>query len=380
MLALAMAMAITTTLMPVSVMATETTEAPAVTTEAPATTETTTEGTPATTEAAPATTEGTPATTEGTPATTETTTTEESKPATIGDIFTTDDMANNSNKPYISLGADLSAEQKATVLSIMGITEADLAGYTVSYVTNAEEHAALDSYIDSSVIGSKSLSSVMVKETESGTGIRVTTVNINYCTVDMYRNALLTSGVENADILVAGPFPISGTAALLGAWNAYEAMHGEKLNEDAKEAALNEIVVTGELNDSVAEEDKEKLQDLLDYVKAEVVANGLTDPDKIKEVVQEGIEKYDIELTEDQIQSLTDLYGQIGKLDIDPVKLLEQAGDMYDKYGETVLADAKEMFETVVTDEVKESLGDAFSTMFQNVWNAVVNFFKGGNK
>jgi uncharacterized protein YpuA (DUF1002 family) len=359
--AICCAIAMASALMPVSVMATENT----------------------TTEAAPAaetTTEVAPSTTEGAPATTETTTTEESKPATIGDIFTTDDMANNTNKPYISLGADLSAEQKATVLSIMGITEADLANYTVSYVTNAEEHAALDSYIDSSVIGSKSLSSVMVKETESGTGIRVTTVNINYCTVDMYRNALLTSGVENADILVAGPFPISGTAALLGAWNAYEAMHGKKLDEDAKEAALNEIVVTGELNDSVSAEDKEKLQDLLDYVKAEVVANGLTDPDKIKEVVQEGIEKYDIELTEDQIKSLTDLYGQIGELDIDPVKLLEQAGDMYDKYGETVLADAKEMFETVVTDEVKESLGDAFSTMFQNVWNAVVSFFKGGNK
>jgi uncharacterized protein YpuA (DUF1002 family) len=359
-IAICCAIAMASTLMPVSVMATET---PVATTEAAPATDAA-----ATTEAAPASTD----------TTTTTTTTTEQTP-TIGDIFTTDDMTNNANKPYISLGADLSAEQKATVLSIMGITEADLANYTVSYVTNDQEHAALDAYIDSSVIGKKSLSSVMVKENSEKTGIRVTTVNINYCTVDMYRNALLTSGVENADILVAGPFPISGTAALLGAWNAYEAMHGKPLSEEAKEVALNEIVVTGELNDSVADEDKENLQNLLDYVKAEVVANDLTDPDKIKEVVQEGIEKYDIELTEDQISSLTDLYGQIGELDIDPVKLLEQAGDMYDKYGETVLADAKEMFETVVTDEVKESLGDAFSTMFQNVWNAVVSFFKGGN-
>ena len=48
----------------------------------------------------------------------------------------------------------------------------------------------------------------------------------------MYENALATAGIENADIKVAGPFNISGTAALVGAIKAYENMTGEEVNEE----------------------------------------------------------------------------------------------------------------------------------------------------
>ena len=38
----------------------------------------------------------------------------------------------------------------------------------------------------------------------------------------MYENALTTAGVTDATVTVAGPFNITGTAALVGAMNAYE--------------------------------------------------------------------------------------------------------------------------------------------------------------
>ena len=129
-----------------------------------------------------------------------------------------------SNKTYLALGADLTASQRSTVLALMGIAEADLPNYDVVYVTNAEEHQRLDTYIASSVIGTKSLSSVVVRPADKGHGVTVTTKNINYCTDNMYRNALITAGVEDADIMVVGPSPISGTAALIGALKAYERM------------------------------------------------------------------------------------------------------------------------------------------------------------
>lgn len=66
------------------------------------------------------------------------------------------------DKPYLALGADLSDDQKNTVLSLMGIDPANLANYNVTYVTNAQEHQYLDSYVDSSKIGSKSWSSVVI--------------------------------------------------------------------------------------------------------------------------------------------------------------------------------------------------------------------------
>ncbi len=118
------------------------------------------------------------------------------------------------DRPYIALGADLSADERATVLSLLGVTEADLENYDVVTVTNDQEHEYLDSYISSDTIGSRALSSVVVMEAEEGSGITVTIKNISYCTEGMYENALATAGVEDAEVIVAGPFSISGTAAL----------------------------------------------------------------------------------------------------------------------------------------------------------------------
>ena len=125
------------------------------------------------------------------------------------------------DKPYLALGADLKADEKATVLNLLDVKEEDLDNYKVVTVTNEDEHKYLDSYLSANVIGSRALSSVKVVSKESGYGLQVTTKNITYCTKVMYQNALATAGVENAEITVAGPFNISGTAALVGAMEAY---------------------------------------------------------------------------------------------------------------------------------------------------------------
>ena len=117
-------------------------------------------------------------------------------------------------KPYLSLGADLTEQQKNTVLELLGVKD-DLDNYDTMEVTNAEEHKYLGNYISASVIGNKALSSVLVVKSPEGTGIGVETKNISYCTSGMYSNALVTAGVEDADVIVAGPFSITGTAALL---------------------------------------------------------------------------------------------------------------------------------------------------------------------
>ena len=51
------------------------------------------------------------------------------------------------DKPYLALGADLTADQQHTVLSYMGIDAADFDQYDVVYVNNEEEHKYLDAYI-----------------------------------------------------------------------------------------------------------------------------------------------------------------------------------------------------------------------------------------
>ena len=173
-------------------------------------------------------------------------------------------------KSIIALGADLSAEQRATVLSLMDVTEADLANYQVVTITNDMEHQYLDAYMDASVIGSKSLSSVKITPAESGHGVLVTTKNINYCTTGMYRNALLTAGVSDADILVVGPTEISGTAALIGAIKGYEAMSGESVSDTTLDTAMNELITTGEI--AMQDADSQDIEELIAFVKAKVAA------------------------------------------------------------------------------------------------------------
>ena len=114
-----------------------------------------------------------------------------------------DNPAAAEDKPYLALGADLSEEQKNTVLSLMGIDPAQLDNYDVVAVNNSEEHQYLDAYIPSSQIGSKSWSSVVIVKKDKGNGINISTKNISYCTVGMYKNALVTAGIEDADIIRA---------------------------------------------------------------------------------------------------------------------------------------------------------------------------------
>ena len=66
------------------------------------------------------------------------------------------------DKPYLALGENLSADQQATVLSLMGIDAANLSDYNVVYITNKEEHQYLDEYLPSEKIGTRALSSVVI--------------------------------------------------------------------------------------------------------------------------------------------------------------------------------------------------------------------------
>ena len=173
-------------------------------------------------------------------------------------------LAAGDEKPILALGADVSADQKATVLKLLEIDENDLADYDVITVTNQEEHQYLDAYLSSSVIGTRALSSVLIRPAEEGAGLNVSTYNISYCTIDMYTNALLTAGLEDADVYVAGPSNISGTSALIGAVKGYAEMNGSKVDEQALETAVNELVVTGELGDSLG--DSETASDMIAYI------------------------------------------------------------------------------------------------------------------
>lgn len=234
------------------------------------------------------------------------------------------------DKPYLALGANLSEQQKAVVLGLLGVNPAELDDYDVIYITNEEEHQYLGNYVSADKIGSNSLSSVLIVKREQGHGINITTKNISYCTIGMYKNALITAGITDADIIVAGPMPISGTAALVGAMKAYAVMTGEEVTEESMDTALNELVLTGDLADAVG--DSEKAEELIAYLKQDVLSRDLSDEDEIREAINEACEKFDVYLSEDEISQLVSLLKKIGQLDLDLDSITKQAQDLYDKF------------------------------------------------
>ena len=236
------------------------------------------------------------------------------------------------DKPYLALGADLSDDQKNTVLSLMGIDPANLANYNVTYVTNAQEHQYLDSYVDSSKIGSKSWSSVVIVKRKKGNGLNISTNNITYCTVGMYKNALTTAGITDADIIVAGPKPISGTAALVGIFEAYEAMTGEAVQDNVVDAALNELVVTGELEASIQGLTDQEVEEFIAYIKSLIAEKGLTDEKSINEAIDEACDKYGVTLSDDERQKIVDLLLKITSLGLDLSGLVDYAASLYNSF------------------------------------------------
>ena len=269
-----------------------------------------------------------------------------------------DSIDTSSNKPYISLGADLNSTEMETVLQLLGVSEEELSNYTVVKITNSMEHEYLDSYMSSSLIGSRALSSVLVRGEKEGYGIKVTTKNISYCTVGMYQNALATAGITNADITVVGPFKISGTAGLVGVIKAYENMTGEQVDEEKVEAATNELVVTSDIAENIG--DSEKAEELVGFIKNEVASNDYTE-EEMSALVDEAASEMQVSLSDEDKQNILDLMDKVKGLDIDVTQLQEQVEGLYSKL------QGMDLHINLDSEETKSFLS--------NLWDKIVGFF-----
>ncbi len=209
----------------------------------------------------------------------------------------------------VVIGADLTEEQIASVYDMIGISRGEVPELVL---TNTEEHALLDQYVESSLLGTRSISCVYLELLQQGSGQMVQTHNISWYTPEMYSSALETAGITDAKLIIASPFSVSGTAALAGIYKAYEDMTGQSLVEEAKEAGTQELTVTGDLADEIGTEDSTSIVNDLKQILNET--EGMTD-EEIRSRVREIADSYSVHLTDAQIQQLVDLTRTLEKLD-----------------------------------------------------------------
>ena len=212
------------------------------------------------------------------------------------------------------IGADLTGDQIAAVYNAFGIKRGDAIELRV---TNGEERQWLQGYVDESLIGTRSISCVYVELLPEGSGMDVTTSNITWCTGEMYISALATAGITDARIIVASPFEVSGTAALTGVYKAYEDMTGKKLDDLAKLVSTQELTITGELANEIGGMDSTSIVNDLKLMLDET--QKMTD-DEIRAEIIDIAGRYNVSLTNTQIQQLIDLCRSLEGLDADSLK------------------------------------------------------------
>ena len=222
------------------------------------------------------------------------------------------------NQSRAVIGADLSDEQVEAVYGMFGIRRGEAIELKM---TNAEERTYLEGYVDNSLIGTRSISCVYVELLPAGSGMSVTTSNINWCTGEMYISALATAGITDASIVVAAPFEVSGTAALSGVYKAYEDMTGKKLDDLAKLVSTQELTITGELAADIGAMDStaivNELKMMLD------VTQTMSD-DEIRAEIREIASRYNVNLTNTQVEQLLTLCRSLEGLDAESLKVRVQ--------------------------------------------------------
>lgn len=230
----------------------------------------------------------------------------------------------------ISLGQDLNDAQKEEVVNFFKSWQK---GRNVRFitVTNQEERRYLAGLVDEKLIGTRAISSAYCELLEKTRGIEVETHNITAITPFMYANAIATSGIEDARIVVAAPFEVSGTAALTGVTRAFEAASGEQLDENAKETAHQEMAETKELGDKIGQDKAEKI---IYEVKRQVIEKKTSDPEEIRRIIIDVSGDFNVTLSDEDINKITDLMQRLSNLNVSIDRINEQLKTLERNIGE----------------------------------------------
>ncbi|MBU3178052.1 DUF1002 domain-containing protein [Clostridium estertheticum] len=252
----------------------------------------------------------------------------------------------------VTIGADLTNQQKQNMLKYFNV---DSNSASVVEVTSTEEKKYLGDTVSKGQLGNKSISCSYIEPTATG-GLVVNTHNVTWVNASMIKNALITAGIENANVKVSAPFTVSGTAAMTGILKGFEnSKDGKKLDESTKKTANEEVAVTGKLGEKIGQD---KAAGLINEVKSEVIKDKPKDEEGIKKIVNNVTDNYNYKLSKDDVSNIVGLMKNVNKLNLD-----------YNKVKGQLEGVASTMKNTLQSDKTK--------SWFAGVCASIGNFFKG---
>ena len=252
----------------------------------------------------------------------------------------------------VTIGVNNTAEQRQKILNYFGVKENEV---QILEVNNKEEREYLGGIATEAQLGTKTYSCAYVQPTNNG-GINVKTANITWVTSSMVASTLSTAGMTNANCVIAAVFPVSGTGALTGVMKAFEDASGEKLDEDKKELASEELITTGDLGDDIGQD---KATGVINDIKTEIIKNGTSDTTQIAETINNVTNNYNVTLTDAQVKQITDLMEKIAAQNYDYNSMKQTLNNVSD----VVKDNLQEAGETVGNSGILDAIGNFFSSI-----------------
>ena len=288
--------------------------------------------------------------------------------ALLATLFTVSTAAADSNvqkvidetyvQPEYVLGYSLDESQKQQTLQMLGYNSSS-DSKPLKTMTPEVYSKIMDVANDSSL---QLYSSVKIQKLGSNKPLEVKIVtpqNITKVTEDMYRNAAVTLGVQHAQITVAAPIPVTGESALAGIYS----LSGINAENTGKEGY-----------------DADKLNVALADIKAATANakknNSNLTADDLRKIVEETLKNYGLtqSVTSDQINLIVNFAINLSNsgviTDSDFTKTLSDLKD-------SIVSKAGDTFNNINLNFDANGLLQEGGNFFSNIWNAIVNFFKG---
>jgi uncharacterized protein YpuA (DUF1002 family) len=264
--------------------------------------------------------------------------------------------------PIVVYGDTLSESQREEVRSLLKVADATA---VQEYNVTGEDIAK---YINGDV-HSNMYSSAKIVRQEEGNGLTINIVtpeNITEVTKEMYANALLTAGVENATVDVASPVKVSGHSALTGIYKAYD-VEGEELDKERMELASDELDVATDLAEKEGM-DQEKVSELLAEIKKMIAEQNPATKEEVEQIVEDQLSKLNITLSDADRQMLVDLFNRMRDLNIN----FDQVKNQLEDIASTIKDKADELG---LDEGFWEKVGNFFREIFQSLSNMIKGLF-----
>lgn len=264
----------------------------------------------------------------------------------------------------VTLGINLSAEQKQMVLNYFGVKENEV---VILEVNNQEERKYLEGVATEAQLGTRTYSCAYVQPTSKGNGLNVKTVNLTYVTSSMIASTLTTCGITDANVIAMTPLSggVSGTGALTGIMKAFEDATGKPLDEEKKEIASEELVITGDLGENIGQD---KATGVINDIKTEIIKNNTQDNIQIADTINNITNNYNVTLTPEQQEKLENLMTKVSEQDYDYKEMKDALNSVKDVVNEK-LNSIGEKVPTTLINSVKQwftRIGDWFANLFNN--------------